>query len=105
MFRSSSLWSKQYKQEINRPVVDRIKRDRPLEAGEQATKPANFRQLGGRDGDPMTDAGAAEPLSLREHVINSLFSDPDQGRSAAREFLQCLLFVADPQLGDDAARD
>src|SRR5439155_17299406 len=67
----AALRRQQDKDKIDRLVVDRIKRDRPFEPGEE---PVGARQLGEfavRDGDAAPDPGAAEALALGEGVVDA----------------------------------
>ncbi len=93
----------QREDQIDRPVVERIERDRPFETCEHTIQSVQFGQLAVRNGQPPPETGAGETLALGEHIVDSPLGHAGRCRRAARDFQQHLLFVAGAQLRDHGA--
>ena len=90
--------------EVDRPAVDRLEVDRPLEPGEQPVGDGDPGQAGVRDRGAAAHARRAEPLALQQLPAQRGRVQAQRRAGAAGQGLDHARLVGRPQAREHAAR-
>lgn len=94
----------QKENQIDRPLVDRIKVYRMIEPGKYAKKPVSIFKFGMWQGNALSNTGTAQTLPLEQRIENKLRIDTADFSRAFTQFTQSLFFALCFEVGDNALR-